>query len=216
MFGEKRKWLSLGQKGKGKSWLNGPLKEHKRWIMISRSQPGPGQLFPSSGLPTLLTIYPQLNLAQAKTIKGKSSTVTHTHTLYLPVCVCVCIVYHSWRIPRLGADVVWQAVVNRNSQWRLSVAFTIYCTCIWLRSSLNPPGNRLRAGAIWPLWVAAAISFSFLLHPRLQQVHLNIQFQLAIPVPDFFFPSLFSSTSSPVFSFCFFKRINTRARTKNA
>lgn len=86
--------------------------------------------------------------------------MSHTYTYYTYLCVCVCIVYHSWRIPRLGADVVWQAVVNRNSQWRLSVAFTIYCTCIWLRSSLNPPGNWLRAGAIWPLWVAAAIALS--------------------------------------------------------
>lgn len=38
---------------------------------------------------TVLTRYPQLNLAQAKTIKGKFSTVTHTHTHNISTCVCV-------------------------------------------------------------------------------------------------------------------------------
>lgn len=187
--------------------------------MISRSQPGPGQLFPSSGLPTLLTIYPQLNLAQAKTIKGKFSNVAHTHTHIISTCVCVC-ACASYIIHDASPALEPMSCDRRSSTGIHNDACQLPPQFIALAYGCVRPSIRLGIDSEPGL---SDHSESPLLSPSLsssihnvQQVHLNIQFQLAIPFPDFSFPSLFSSTSSPVFSFCFFKRINTRARTKNA
>lgn len=162
-----------------RSWLNGPLKDHKSWIMISRSSQGE-QLFPA-----------KLNLAQgAAKLSKESFQMLHTcrRILYLPACVWVYIVYHSWRIPRLSWS--WCRVTGgRQQEFTMTLVswLQIYCTCIWPPCpDPSPPGNWLRAGARGYLttlccccYPSSSCSSSNCASFCLQQVHLNIQFQCA-------------------------------------
>lgn len=142
---------------------------------------------------------------------------THTHTIYLPVCVCACASYiihdASPALEPMSCDRRSSTGIH-NDACQLPpqfIALAYGCARPSIRLGIDSePGLSDHSES--PL---LSPSLSSSIH-NLQQVHLNIQFQLAIPVPDVSFSSLFSSTSSAVFSFCFFKRINTRARTKNA
>lgn len=142
---------------------------------------------------------------------------THTHNISTCVWVCACA---SYIIHDASPALEPMSCDRRSSTGIHNDACQLPSQFIALAYGCARPSIRLGIDSEPGL---SDHSESPLLSPSLsssihnvQQVHLNIQFQLAIPVPDLSFPSLFSSTSSAVFSFCFFKRINTRARTKNA
>lgn len=158
--------------------------------MISRSQPGPGQLFPSSTLPFLLSLYPQLNLAQAKTIKGKFSNVAHIQYIYL----CVCVRVH--RISFMTHPPPWsrcRVTGGRQQEFTMTPVSWLH-NLLHLHMAEFVPQSAWEStpsrGYLTTLSRRCYRLLPLLLHPRLQQVHLNIQFQLAIPVPDFSFSSL--------------------------